>query len=328
MFSIFKNSKKKTPQKQTLDTNINIEQNSNKILKKALFKTITNIKSIIPQKKEKIEFEIIEEILIESDINYDLIEEIMYKLPKMISKDVLKNRLSKIFEYQNNTNINENNNENIKIIEKNKDTPFINLIIGVNGAGKTTSIAKLANIYKNQNETILLGAGDTFRAGAIIQLEKWAKILEIPIIKTQQGHDPSAVAYDTIKSAIAKNIKNVIIDTAGRLQTQQNLNNELIKIVKTCKKAHKNAPHRKILILDGTSGNSSIKQAKIFHDLINIDGIIITKLDGTSKGGAIFSIAKELQIPILYIGIGENKEDIIPFCSISFIDNLLNEIYS
>jgi fused signal recognition particle receptor len=172
-----------------------------------------------------------------------------------------------------------------------------------------------------------LGAADTFRAAAIEQLTRWAKRLDVPIVSTQQGHDPSAVAYDAISSAIAKGLDRVIIDTAGRLHTQQNLAKELQKIVRICNKAKEGAPHQKTLILDGTQGNSAISQAKAFNEIVGIDALIITKLDGTAKGGAIFSIAKEIQKPILFIGMGEKASDLIEFNKEEFVDSLLDSFF-
>ncbi len=282
---------------------------------RALEKTVNNFKSIVPQKKEKIEFDIIEELLIEADMEYEIIEKAMDGLPELITRQQLRHRLVMLFEHAP------------IIDESNIPKPFIELIIGVNGAGKTTTIAKLANMYKESGKSVVLGAGDTFRAAAIEQLSTWADKLDVPIIKTKQGHDPSAVAYDTISSAVAKNFDHAIIDTAGRLQTQVNLANELKKIVKVCDKAHNGAPHQKIMILDGTQGNTAIAQAKAFNEMISIDGIIVTKLDGTAKGGALFSISNQLELPIFYIGIGEQATDLIPFSPDEFVDSLLDEIY-
>ena len=283
---------------------------------KALEKTIGNLKSIVPVKKEKIEFDTIEEILIEADMEYEIIEKAMDGLPDMIDRVKLRHRLVSLFEHAP------------EVDKSNLPSPFVELIIGVNGAGKTTTIAKLANMYKQDGKSVILGAGDTFRAAAIEQLATWASKLEVPIIKTKHGHDPSAVAYDTIQSAVSKNYDHVIIDTAGRLQTQTNLANELKKIVKVCNKAYEGAPHQKIMILDGTQGNSAIAQAKAFNEMVGIDGIIVTKLDGTAKGGALFSISNQLELPIFYIGIGEKATDLIPFDPESFVDSLLDEIYS
>ena len=291
------------------------ETSSRGFFAKALEKTVSNLKSIVPKRKEKIEFDIIEELLIEADMEYEIIEKAMDGLPEMITREQLRHRLVMLFEHAP------------EVDYDNVPKPFVELIIGVNGAGKTTTIAKLANMYKQNDKKVILGAGDTFRAAAIEQLSTWADKLDVPIIKTKQGHDASAVAYDTIHSAVARDMDHAIIDTAGRLQTQTNLANELKKIVKVCNKAYEGAPHQKIMILDGTQGNSAIAQAKAFNEMVGIDGIIVTKLDGTAKGGALFSISNQLELPIFYIGIGEKADDIMPFSPDDFVDSLLDGIY-
>ncbi len=285
-------------------------------IKKSLNKTLQAIKNVAPQKKEKIDKDEIEDILLEADVTYDLVENIIYRLPasKLVKREDLKRILLSFFV----------NNKNI---EKTDEKPFVELILGVNGAGKTTTIAKLANLYKKNGKKVILGAADTFRAAAVEQLKRWAEKLNIQIVATKQGHDPSAVAYDTISSAIAKNFDNVLIDTAGRLHNQTNLSNEIKKIVRICNKAKEGTPHRKILILDGTQGNSAINQAKAFKEIVGIDAIIITKLDGTAKGGALFSISEELKLPILYIGVGEKEDDLIPFDANKYIDSLLDGFF-
>jgi len=286
------------------------------IFKKALKKTNEAIKDIVGiEKKEKLPKDLLEEALIEADIDYDLVEKILEKLPNEVSKEKLQKELLKIF------NIPENR------IEIN-DKPYVFLIIGVNGAGKTTTIAKLAYKFKNEGKSVILGAADTFRAAAIEQLSKWAEILNIPIVKTKQGHDPAAVTFDTIASAKAKGIDIALIDTAGRLHNKKNLQNELKKIVNVAKKAYKNAPHKILLIIDATQGNSAINQAKVFNEVVGVDGIIITKLDGTAKGGSLFSIVNELKIPIYFVGIGEKKEDLMPFDKEEFIEGILEGLYS
>jgi len=320
MFGIFrKKEKENTPLIDKVVDNVEEEKEvveKKSFLSRALDKTVSNIKSIVPVKKEKLEFDIIEEILIESDMEYEIIEKAMDGLPELISREQLRHRLVMLFEHA-------------PIVDtSNIPQPFVELIIGVNGAGKTTTIAKLANRYKNNGKKVILGAGDTFRAAAIEQLSIWADKIDVPIIKTKHGHDPSAVAYDTIQSAVSKNIDHVIIDTAGRLQTQTNLANELKKIVKVCNKAKEGAPHQKIMILDGTQGNTAIAQAKAFHEMVGVDGIIVTKLDGTAKGGALFSISNQLELPIFYIGIGEKADDLIEFNPDEFVDKLLDGIYS
>lgn len=285
-------------------------------LKRGLDKTLEAIRSSKPADK-KISKNALEEILLEADVDYEIVEEILYYLPPQdeVKKDDLKRILNTYFIYENVTQVKQ-------------DKPFVEIILGVNGAGKTTTIAKLANLYKNSNKSVILGACDTFRAGAIEQLRQWSIRLNVPIVATQQGHDPSAVAFDTISSAIAKNIDNVILDTAGRLQNQTNLANELSKIVRISQKAYQNAPHRKILILDGTQGNAGLAQAKAFNDIVKLDGVIITKLDGTPKGGALFGVARDLELPILFIGVGEKMDDLIKFEPKEFVDTLVDEIYS
>ena len=285
-------------------------------IKKGLNKTLHVIKEVLPEKVEKIDKETLEEILIESDVPYELVEEIIYYLPPqdLVEEKDVKRVLKSYFIYD---------------VKEAEDTnkPFVDLVIGVNGAGKTTTIAKLANNFKKDGKKVLLGASDTFRAAAIEQLTRWANKLDIPIVSTKQGHDPSAVAYDAISSATAKGIDNVIIDTAGRLHNQTNLSNELKKIVRICDKAKKGAPNRKILILDGTQGSSAINQAKAFNEIVGIDAIIITKLDGTAKGGSLFAIAKELKLPIIYIGVGEGENDLTAFDADEYIDTILSSIF-
>ena len=201
-------------------------------------------------------------------------------------------------------------------------------VTGVQTCALPISIGKLSYMYKQAGKRVMLGAGDTFRAAAIEQLRRWSERIDVPIVFTQQGHDPSAVAYDAISSAKAKGFDHVIIDTAGRLQNQTNLVQELQKITRICNKAYEGSPHRKLLILDGTQGASAIAQAKAFHELIGIDGIIITKLDGTAKGGALFGVARALELPILYVGVGESEEDLIPFDPQAFVDGLLEAIFT
>ncbi len=285
--------------------------------KKVLGKTTESITEIVPKKSAKISKELLEEVLLESDVTYELVEELLYYMPptEMVSrKDVRRVLLAYFID--------------VKKEEEKEAKPFVDLIFGINGAGKTTTIAKLAHHYRiDQDKSVILAASDTFRAAAIEQLKRWADIINVQIVATQQGHDPSAVAYDAISSAKAKGIDRVIIDTAGRLHTQKNLASELQKIERISNKAMEGAPHRKILILDGTQGNAAIVQAKAFNDIIGVDALIITKLDGTAKGGALFSIAKELQKPILYIGTGEKQEDLIAFDKEEFVDSLLDSFF-
>ena len=285
-------------------------------IKKSLNKTKEAIKSVVGiEKKEKLPKDLLEEALIEADIDYDLVEKIIEKLPSEVTRERLKQELEKIFEVPD---------AKIEI----NDKPYTILIIGVNGAGKTTTIAKLAYKFKKEGKSVILGAADTFRAAAIEQLSKWAEILNVPIVKTKQGHDPAAVTYDTIASAKAKGIDVALIDTAGRLHNKINLQNELKKIVNVAKKAYENAPHKILLIIDGTQGSSAINQAKAFNEAVGIDGIIITKLDGTAKGGSLFTIVNELKLPIYFVGVGEKPEDLVEFDKNEFIEGILEGLYS
>ena len=281
--------------------------------KKSLAKTLENITKT--RANHKISKDLLEEILLEADVAYEIVEEIIYYLPPTdeVKKADLKRVMGAYFLYEN--------------PEASTQKPFVELILGVNGAGKTTSIAKLANLYKKQGQKVILGACDTFRAGAIEQLRLWAEKIGVQIVLSNQGHDPSAVAFDTISKAKARDFDRVILDTAGRLQNQKNLANELEKIVRICEKAMTNAPHRKILVLDGTQGNAGILQAKAFNELIKLDGVIITKLDGTAKGGALFSIARELELPIFYVGVGEKMDDLYEFDANAYLDTLLEPMF-
>ena len=281
--------------------------------KKSLAKTLENITKT--KANNKISKDLLEEILLEADVSYDIVEEIIYYLPpsEEVKKDDLKRVMGAYFLYEK--------------PEFSTQKPFVELILGVNGAGKTTSIAKLANLYKKQNQKVILGACDTFRAGAIEQLRLWAEKINVEIVLSNQGHDPSAVAFDTISKAKARGFDRVILDTAGRLQNQKNLANELEKIVRICSKAMDGAPHKKILVLDGTQGNAGILQAKAFNELVKLDGVIITKLDGTAKGGALFSIARELELPIFYVGVGEKMDDLYEFDANAYLDTLLEPIF-
>jgi len=284
-------------------------------LKKALGKTGEAIRETAPTKRKNIPKEDFEDILLEADVNYDLIERLLESLPESINRVQAFNSLISVFQYR------------AEWIEPGESKPFTEMIIGVNGAGKTTTIAKLARHYQKDGRKVLLGAGDTFRAAAIEQLSRWAERLDLPIVATRQGHDPSAVVYDAIESAVARGIDNVIIDTAGRLHTQTNLGEELKKMVRIADRALPGSPDRKLLILDGTQGSSTVNQARAFDAMVGIDGIIITKLDGTAKGGSVLTIADELQMPIYYIGTGETPDDLIPFKANEYVNTILDEVF-
>ena len=201
--------------------------------------------------------------------------------------------------------------------------PYVIMVLGVNGVGKTTTIGKLASRYTQEGKSVVLAAGDTFRAAAAEQLEIWAQKTGSVIIKHNDGGDPGAVAFDAIKSAIARKADVVIIDTAGRLHTKVNLMEELKKIKRVVEKLYPGAPHENLLVLDSTTGQNALNQAKIFNEAIGVTGIVLTKLDGTAKGGIIVAIARELKIPIRLIGVGEGVDDLKDFDAREFVDALI-----
>ncbi len=201
--------------------------------------------------------------------------------------------------------------------------PTVILIVGVNGSGKTTSIAKLANRLVKEGHKVMVGAGDTFRAAAVEQLSMWADRLGIPIIKQGSGADPAAVAYDAVAAAKARGIDYLILDTAGRLHTQRNLMDELGKVVRVVQKQIPDAPHETLQVLDGTTGQNAIRQAAEFTKTANVTGLILAKMDGTAKGGAVFGIRKDLPLPVKFIGVGEGIDDLEPFNAEQFVDAIL-----
>jgi fused signal recognition particle receptor len=201
--------------------------------------------------------------------------------------------------------------------------PFVILMAGVNGAGKTTTVGKLAQQFKNQGLKVMLAAGDTFRAAAVEQLQTWGERLDVPVIKQGQGADSASVIYDALQSAQARGIDVLIADTAGRLHTQMSLMDELEKIKRVMSKLDPGAPHETLLVLDAVTGQNALAQARHFRDSVGISGLVLTKLDGTAKGGMIFSVAEQLQTPIRYIGVGETVDDLRPFDHEEFVDALL-----
>ena len=203
--------------------------------------------------------------------------------------------------------------------------PFVILMIGINGSGKTTTIGKLANLFKSDNKQVMLAAGDTFRAAAIEQLQAWGTRNQVPVIAQQQGADTAAVVYDAMEAAKARGIDVLIADTAGRLHTQSNLMTELKKVKRVLAKLDPASPHEVLIVLDATLGQNALTQVKQFNEAIGVTGIALTKLDGTAKGGIIFSIAKQTGIPIRYIGVGEDISDLRPFQADEFVDALLAE---
>ena len=202
------------------------------------------------------------------------------------------------------------------------DVPYIILVVGVNGVGKTTTIGKLAYQFKKHGYSVTLGAADTFRAAAIDQLTEWAHRCDVPIVAQKMGSDPAAVAYDTVKSAIANHSQVVIIDTAGRLHNKVNLMNELVKIKNVIRKLVPDGPHEVLLVLDGSTGQNAFEQAKQFTAATEVNALAITKLDGTAKGGVVIGISDQFQVPIKYIGVGEKIHQLQIFNRVEFVDSL------
>ncbi len=204
-------------------------------------------------------------------------------------------------------------------------TPIVRLFVGVNGVGKTTTIAKRAAQLRREGKTVLLAAADTFRAAAGEQLAVWGDRVGAEVVRHQAGADPAAVAFDAVSAALARKIDTVLIDTAGRLQTKSNLMEELKKIKRVVAKAIPDAPHERILVLDATTGQNALSQARLFHEAIGVTGIILTKLDGTAKGGIIVPIVETLSVPVAYVGVGEGVDDLIPFNIESFAEGLFED---
>ncbi|NUM33925.1 MAG: signal recognition particle-docking protein FtsY [Candidatus Brocadiae bacterium] len=205
-----------------------------------------------------------------------------------------------------------------------KDIPTVILVVGVNGCGKTTSIAKLAYYLSEQKKKVFLAASDTFRAAAIEQLDKWAQRVNVTLIRQASGSDPAAVAFDALEAAIARKADFLIVDTAGRLHNQKNLMEELSKIHRVIKKKLPEAPHEVLLVLDATTGQNALAQAKMFKEAVEVTGIFLSKLDGSAKGGVVLAIQNQIEIPVKFVGLGEQYEDIEPFQVERFIDALMN----
>ena len=271
----------------------------------------------------------IEELLITADIGVETSEQIIAALRTRVKKEKWENSedlYNLLREEIQNIMVDSPSAANDKIYEISDDKkPLVILVIGVNGVGKTTTIGKLAYNYKNAGKEVIIGAADTFRAAANEQLEIWAKRAEVDIVQQQQGSDPAAVAFDTLKSAQAKNKDVVIIDTAGRLHNKKHLMDELEKISRVMKKLRAEAPDEVFLILDATTGQNAIFQAKEFTKVAPITGIVLTKLDGTAKGGIVIPIANELKIPVRYIGVGEKIDDLQPFDAKIFVESLFED---
>ncbi len=299
-----------------------------KTLKKGLSKTrnilFTDIDELFSSHRNIDDslLEELEEILVMSDIGIDVAMDIMEKLGKKAKKlstadelrDVLKQEVRALFPEDKKLS------QGTDSIQK----PLVIMLIGVNGTGKTTTLGKLAMKYKSNGKKVLIAAADTFRAAAIEQVEIWADRAGASIVKHREGADPAAVAFDSVDAAIARKVDVVLIDTAGRLHTQKNLMEELKKIQRSVGKRMQGAPQEVLLVLDATSGQNALSQAKLFHEAVGITHLVLTKLDGTAKGGIVAAIAKNMNIPLKYIGVGEGIDDLQEFDADLFVDALFN----
>ena len=323
IFDFFKNDEKKEQQ----------EQKSEK-LNEGLQKTRQGIfsklsKAVAGKTKVDLAFlDELEEALMSSDVGLETTVKIIDRLEERAEKDkyineeelnrFLKEEVIRIFEESNTTS-----EEQFRLTSENK--PHVIMVVGVNGVGKTTSIGKIAHQFKNRQDLdVVLGAADTFRAAAIEQLQVWGQRVGVPVIAKEMGSDPASVAYDTLQSKAAQNADLVIIDTAGRLHNKFGLMEELSKVKRVMKKVHEKAPHEVLLVLDASTGQNAINQAKEFTNATEVTGIILTKLDGSAKGGVILGIADQFQIPIRFIGVGEGIEDLQVFDPAAFVDALFS----
>lgn len=266
----------------------------------------------------------LEEILVASDVGVNTTLKIIKRIEERVAKDkyVGTDELNKILREEIAGLLSETNvgNETDFTIPKNKK-PYVIMVVGVNGVGKTTTIGKLASQFKKRGFKVVLGAADTFRAAAIDQLQVWADRTGVPIIRQEMGSDPASVAFDTLKSAVTQNADVVIIDTAGRLHNKVNLMNELTKIKRVMQKVVVDAPHDVLLVLDGSTGQNAFEQAKQFTKATEVSSLAVTKLDGTAKGGVVIGISDQFQIPVKYIGVGEGIDDLQVFNKIEFVDS-------
>lgn len=268
----------------------------------------------------------LEEALIGADVGVDTTLAIIEKIQDRVKKDkyLSTSELNKILHDEIAHLLVDAPSDQIGFNPPANKKPYIILVVGVNGVGKTTTIGKLAHHYKEAGNEVILGAADTFRAAAVDQLTIWSERVGVTIVKQKMGSDPSAVAFDTIQSAIAKKADVVLIDTAGRLHNKAHLMDELNKIKRVIQKQLPDAPHEVLLVLDGSTGQNALEQAKQFMAVTNVNALAITKLDGTAKGGVVLAIAHQCKIPVKYIGVGEQIKDLLLFDKNEFVDSLFS----
>ena len=308
-------------------------KNKKETLDKGLEKTKTSVFSKLTRAiagKSKVDDDVLdnlEEVLITSDVGVDTTLKIIKRIEERVERDkyVSTSELNGILRDQIASLLAENNTEDLDDWDLPTDhKPYVILVVGVNGVGKTTTIGKLAHQFKNAGKKVYLGAADTFRAAAVEQICIWGERVGVPVIKQQMGADPASVAFDTLSSAKANNADVVIIDTAGRLHNKVGLMNELKKIKDVMKKVLPQAPDEVLLVLDGSTGQNAFEQAKQFAAVTSISSLAITKLDGTAKGGVVIGISDQLKVPVKYIGLGEGMEDLQLFNKRQFVDSLFN----
>jgi len=296
-------------------------------LKRGLFMTHTEIiekvkESLTPDLPiSKSAIDGLEEGLLGADVGAELTTALIDRIEQRVKSENIStmDRLSAVLREETRALIPRREE---KTIDVSRARPFVILVVGVNGTGKTTTIAKLATRWKNEGKSVILGAADTFRAAAIEQLEMWANRIGVPVVKHKAGSDPGAVAHDTVAAAKARNADVVLIDTAGRLHNKSHLMQELTKVRRVIEKELPGAPHETLLVIDGTTGQNGVNQAAAFLEAAKITGMVVTKLDGTAKGGVILSIMRQFDIPVKFIGVGEAADDLIPFEPAAYVDTL------
>lgn len=279
--------------------------------------------------KSKVDDEVLddlEDVLIASDVGVNTTVKIIERIEARVERDKYVNtaELDNILREEISGLLLENPHSQSKNIDETKK-PYVIMVVGVNGVGKTTTIGKLAHQFKSQGLNVVLGAADTFRAAAVDQLVIWSERVGVPIVKQNMGSDPASVAFDTVQSAVAQNADVVIIDTAGRLHNKINLMNELSKIKRVMQKVLPEAPHEVLLVLDGSTGQNAFEQAKQFTAATEVTALAVTKLDGTAKGGVVIGISDQFQIPVKYIGVGEKMEDLQLFNGEEFVDSFFKK---
>ncbi|MBM7578468.1 signal recognition particle-docking protein FtsY [Jeotgalibacillus terrae] len=272
-------------------------------------------------------FEELEEIMIQADVGFDTVMELVEELKMEVKRQNIKDTegIRSVIS-QKLVDIYYDGEEPDELLNMQEDELTVILFVGVNGVGKTTTIGKLAHQFKEDGKKVVLAAGDTFRAGAIEQLEVWGDRVGVDTVKHSEGSDPAAVMYDAVQSARAKKADVLICDTAGRLQNKVNLMKELEKVKRVIEREIPGAPHEVLLALDATTGQNAMTQAKIFKEATNVSGIVLTKLDGTAKGGIVLAIKKELGIPVKFVGLGEKMDDLQPFNAEKYVYGLFSDL--